>query len=139
MKYCSRCNTHKPFDDFGKNKVKKDGLAVYCKPCYRNIANKFHSENPENTRARAAKNRVRIKEWFTEYRSGLSCEDCGQNHPATLDFHHIDPTEKDDSVTQMVHDCFSIDNIKLEIAKCKVLCSNCHRILHWNERNGDLL
>lgn len=36
----------------------------------------------------------KIQEWFREYKKSLSCEVCGENHPACLEFHHIDPKEK---------------------------------------------
>jgi hypothetical protein len=52
-----------------------------------------------------------------EYKKTLRCADCGQSHPATLDFHHLDPAKE-------------------EIAKCVVLCANCHRIRHWNEKHS---
>ena len=32
-KWCSRCESHKPVDDFYINKGVQSGLAVYCKPC----------------------------------------------------------------------------------------------------------
>jgi hypothetical protein len=32
--------------------------------------------------------------WLKEYKSSLGCEKCGENHPACLEFHHINPKEK---------------------------------------------
>ncbi len=32
-KHCTRCSTTKPTLDFGRNAARKDGLAVYCRPC----------------------------------------------------------------------------------------------------------
>jgi hypothetical protein len=54
---------------------------------------------------------------------------CGEKHPAALDFHHTDPSTKKASVGSLNMD--SIAAINAEIAKCIVLCSNCHRKLHW--------
>lgn len=76
------------------------------------------------------------REWFTDLVSKLKCEECGFNHPGALDFHHNDPTQKDRSISQMVYHKVSVEKIQLEIGKCKVLCANCHRILHWKERNN---
>ncbi len=42
---------------------------------------------------------LKIQLWFREYKSSLSCENCGEDHPACLDFHHIDPREKKFSVS----------------------------------------
>ena len=33
FKYCARCDTDKPLDEFGKNAARKDGLQTYCKTC----------------------------------------------------------------------------------------------------------
>lgn len=33
MKCCKKCNEFKSYNEFGKNKSKKDGVAIYCKKC----------------------------------------------------------------------------------------------------------
>ncbi len=76
---------------------------------------------------------MRMQIWFKGYKSTLMCEICGENHPACLDFHHIDPREKKFSVSTR-RDRPSMEALKAEIAKCRVLCSNCHRKEHWQER-----
>ncbi len=85
-----------------------------------------------------ANRRMEVRQWIDEYKSGLSCA-CGQNHPATLDFHHIDPTQKDFSIKAAVARRYSLERVKKEIAKCIVLCANCHRVHHWEERNNNKL
>jgi hypothetical protein len=35
MKTCLRCEEAKPLDEFSKDKVRKDGMKVYCRPCDR--------------------------------------------------------------------------------------------------------
>ncbi|HQU83210.1 MAG TPA: hypothetical protein PKY59_08810 [Pyrinomonadaceae bacterium] len=75
----------------------------------------------------------KIQEWFREYKKSLSCEICGENHPACLEFHHIDPNQKKFSVSTR-RDRPSMKALLEEIAKCRVLCANCHRKEHWNER-----
>ena len=52
-----------------------------------------------------------------------------QNHPATLDFHH--KSNKKDSISNMVVNGYSISKINKEIKKCQILCSNCHRKVHY--------
>ncbi|MEL0011655.1 MAG: HNH endonuclease, partial [Bacteroidota bacterium] len=61
------------------------------------------------------------------------CEMCGESHPAALDFHHRDPSEKDTNLASVVGMGWSRDRIIREINKCDVICSNCHRKLHWND------
>lgn len=71
--------------------------------------------------------------WFKELKRGLFCSVCGEDHPATLDFDHRDGADKVVDLSHMVHFKWSKKKIMLEIAKCDVLCSNCHRKRHWKE------
>lgn len=77
----------------------------------------------------------RMKEWFDAYKASLKCEACGFAHPAALDFHHK-TGPKEFSIGLRSHSGWSIDRVKKEIEKCVVLCANCHRIHHWNERKN---
>lgn len=63
------------------------------------------------------------------------CIDCGETHPATLDFHHRDPSEKKATIARLLS-VSSITTIQTEIAKCDLLCSNCHRKRHYAERHN---
>ena len=74
-----------------------------------------------------------IQKWFLEYKKSLSCENCTENHPACLEFHHLDPSEKKFSISTR-RDRPSMKALLEEIAKCRVLCANCHRKEHWNQR-----
>jgi hypothetical protein len=70
-----------------------------------------------------------------EYK-GYGCLDCGISYPDTpypvFDFHHRDPNEKDYDWNKLKKR--SWDNITNELDKCDLLCSNCHRIRHYNEK-----
>ena len=81
--------------------------------------------------------RKRLHAWWHEFRESLRCEQCGEGHIATLDFHHTNPAQKERSVRAMVDGGLSQKRILAEIAKCRVLCSNCHRKLHWSERSEE--
>ena len=62
-------------------------------------------------------------------RLGGRCQDCGGTfHPDVYDFHHLDPTEKEYSWSKLR--LFSPDRRRFELAKCVVLCANCHRMRH---------
>ena len=73
--------------------------------------------------------RRNIKIQALEYK-GWSCNKCGlvdKEYPQIYDFHHLDPTQKDFSISKNV---LVFDKIKNELDKCIVLCSNCHRREH---------
>ena len=58
------------------------------------------------------------------------CSECGFNtHVAALEFHHLVPGEKEGCVGKLLREA-SMERLLAEIAKCKVLCANCHRIVH---------
>jgi fructose/tagatose bisphosphate aldolase len=71
------------------------------------------------------------------------CEECGYNkHPAALDLDHIDPDTKLVSATgrrvspgSMLS--YSTIMFQSELAKCRVLCKNCHAI-HTVEQMAEL-
>ena len=78
----------------------------------------------------------RIREWYNDYKSNLECDDCQETHPACLQFHHRKHSEKNFAISRAVLDGVSIKRILEEIAKCRVLCANCHLKLHARRRES---
>lgn len=72
------------------------------------------------------------------------CESCGWNlDPCALQFDHLDPSTKYRTRNgNIVHPAdmiknnrYSLKTVLAEIAKCRVLCANCHAIhTHRNQR-----
>lgn len=76
-----------------------------------------------------------IGELLNAYKLSKGCEECGyKEHPYALDFDHIDPSTKHFNIGRS-RAKVSIDKIWEEVAKCRVLCANCHRIKTFT--NGD--
>ncbi len=94
---------------------------------------KHYANNKDYYYQRNIRRRHMLRQWMREYKSGLVCARCGQDHPATLHFHHLDPANKEYSISQMLSRHWGLDKIKAEIAKCIVLCANCHSIEHWSD------
>lgn len=68
-----------------------------------------------------------IKKWSLDYKGG-KCEKCGYNKSIlALEFHHLDPKEKEFSISDIKLDW---ENIKKELDKCILVCANCHREIH---------
>ena len=72
-------------------------------------------------------------QWLAEQKKNLSCIRCGENHPACLEFHHTGVKRKE--VSLMAARKWSRENILQEIARCIVLCANCHRREHGIQRS----
>jgi len=61
-----------------------------------------------------------------DYKGG-KCIVCGYNKCTwALEFHHIDPKEKEFSISDKGY-TRSWDKVKIELDKCVLLCANCHR------------
>ena len=74
-----------------------------------------------------------IWDWFRRYKSTLSCTDCEISHPALLQFHHRDRAEKSFTISKVISRATSVKRITDEMAKCDVVCVNCHAKRHWRE------
>lgn len=65
---------------------------------------------------------------------GDKCARCGQSFPDYVyDFHHRDPSEKEGSPGDVISK-WSMRRMAEEVVKCDLLCANCHRITHNDER-----
>lgn len=72
--------------------------------------------------------RERKKQKAVEYLGG-KCRVCGYNkHYKMLEFHHLDPSQKDFGISSKAS--WGFEKIKTEIEKCALLCPNCHREVH---------
>jgi hypothetical protein len=101
----------------------------------RNYQRSWHQRHKEKRLAKSRKRRAAIQEYVQGIKSQLCSTDCGERHPATLQFHHLNSEVKMFNIGNAIRDGISLDRIKKEIEKCIVLCANCHAIRHYNMRN----
>jgi len=98
---------------------------------------KYYEKNKEKVLATTTKNSKRGKEKWDLFKGSLHCARCKENHIACMDFHHIDPSEKEYEVSALVSSKMFTKAYK-EVKKCIVLCANCHRKLHYDEKTPAL-
>lgn len=118
-KICTKCGQERPIEDFyWKNKAK--GLRrSECKDCHNNyVKNKYKERHDE----------------VNNIKSQMKCVKCGQDKFYLLDFHHINPEEKDNGIAQMLRNNTPWEQILSEMKKCIPLCANCHREFHYLEQ-----
>lgn len=120
-KVCTKCKRELPIDQFYWRDKKAGRRRSECKDCHNGYVKAKYQEKQND---------------IEELKSELSCAKCGDNRGYVLDFHHLDPEEKDVAVSRMISNNYSLDKIKKEIDKCVVLCSNCHREFHHLEKDG---
>lgn len=91
----------------------------------------YYKQNAEKKKAYARQQRIHQKERMREARlaRGGACERCGYNDClAALDFHHPDDNKEG---TVAVAKGWSDKRFYAEVAKCEMICANCHRKEHW--------
>lgn len=95
--------------------------------------NKSDPERRSRRHARASRTkyakRRELQARVTELKVSRGCALCGIKHPAVLQFHHT-RGEKAFEIAIAVAQCFAWERIEEEIAKCDVVCANCHHKAH---------
>ena len=74
-----------------------------------------------------------IKHQLILYKGG-KCEKCGYNKcEGALQFHHINPQEKDFTISEINinKNNFQMELLYKEVDKCRLLCANCHAEEHF--------
>lgn len=96
---------------------------------------RYYYKNREEEIERSNKRKQKIREWYrNEIKPQYQCVECGEDHPATIDFHHPEGIEKGDSISTLLSNSASKQRILEEIKRCIPLCANCHRILHSDKK-----
>ena len=112
-----------PFKDIEKRKA------------YQRIkAKQYYEANKEKVKASSKLSKERGRADFQIFKSSLSCTRCGENHPATLDFHHLIPHPDNQKINVLTKSGAYTKAIQEIMDKCIVLCANCHRVHHHDER-----
>lgn len=129
-KICVTCEISKSLEEFGKQSKNKDGLNSKCKSCKRIYDNIYHSnrsiQNKEKKYSQQIIRRLKARKYVNEYLKDKKCGTCSENRIPALDFHHL--KDKLFNICDGVLKGYSLEKIKKEIAKCEVICANCHRI-----------
>lgn len=100
----------------------------------RDATRRWRANNPEKKDLWPSKREM--GQWVKNYKESNPCSDCGGKFPACcMDFDHLPGTTKKYSVGTMVAHGHSKKNILEEIAKCQLVCANCHRIRTRDRRH----
>lgn len=76
---------------------------------------------------------------LNDYKTCSGCKDCGEKDSVVLQFHHRDPKSKVLNVAALITNRASLDRIFAEVAKCDVLCANCHLRRHGGNFRKELI
>ena len=120
MKVCTKCKKELPIDDFNwrdRNKGRKRSECKYCQTKYMKEIYKAKKELISNIKAKE------------------KCKKCGDGRSYVLDYHHVNPDEKENTIARITSSIYPIEKVLKEIKKCIVLCANCHREFHYLNEN----
>lgn len=136
-KTCKKCLENKPYElfDYVRNSGQQRRAAL-CRECTLERQRKWARDNVntpglrerrlERTRAFKAESYA----YVNGYKAAKGCFYCGEADPVVLDFHHLNGTEKEASVSILINRHSSREKIDAEIKKCVVVCANDHRRIH---------
>ena len=119
-KICTKCKRELPLDQFNWRDKSKGTRRADCKECHCNYMKNKYNEK---------------KQMIQELKSQDKCLKCGEDRGYVLDYHHLDPSLKENTIARMTSNCYTLDKIMDEVQKCICLCSNCHREFHHFEKS----
>lgn len=103
----------------------------------------MNTNDPRYTEKRAAGARNEVKagnirrQYIQDYKMGKPCMDCEQSYPSVcMDFDHRDQATKRMQINELCAKRMSWKVINDELAKCDLVCSNCHRIRTDKQRKA---
>lgn len=121
MKACTRCMKSWPHDQFAKN------MATWGK-----VSSREHYERNKERIKRKAKQST--KRYSAHVRAVVvaakqaPCTDCGVQYPHyVMEWDHLDGSHKRFNIGDIMHSGYSVATVKEELAKCELVCANCHR------------
>jgi hypothetical protein len=95
----------------------------YTSPAYQREYYRTHPASREQNRLRKAIHRKSMIDWIRDYLLAHPCVDCGEKNLVVLEFDHVRGVKQRDVMGLLGS---SIKSIEAEIAKCDVVCANCH-------------
>lgn len=129
LKICCTCKEEKKVGEFRRDKSRKDGRQSYCKVCARSkIQERYQLKYGAKYRERNQKYYADNMQRLQTLKQTLKCEMCPEQESVCLDFHHRDESTKTFGVSESMFRSWK--TIEVEIQKCAVVCSNCHRKIH---------
>jgi hypothetical protein len=73
------------------------------------------------------------REYIAQVKADAVCADCGGKFPpACMHFDHV--PERGPKLFNLGNGDYSVESIKAEIAKCDIVCANCHAVRTWTTR-----
>lgn len=127
-KNCSVCKEEKLLSGFRKDKTQKSGYQPRCKVCVRSAINSSYARYKNKVIANNHARQRETRALLLEYKQAHGCNLCLERSVVCLDFHHLDPSQKDFQLSSVSTQCW--ERVLEEVNKCILVCKNCHAKIH---------
>jgi 5-methylcytosine-specific restriction endonuclease McrA len=94
---------------------------------HREYSRKHYELNKKAVIEKSKKQKKAFRTKWMEFKQSMSCTNCGFDHPAAIDFHHVNPAPDDKKLFALLRRNNFSAALK-EVEKCVPLCANCHRL-----------
>ena len=120
-KLCSKCCDGEALPNF-----------AWCLACRKDYDMHRYISNKEFRDRQIRENTIRVKKVLLSYLNEIKaagCKYCTESELCCMDFHHRGD-DKEFNVSDAINAAYALSRVQKEVAKCDVICSNCHRKLH---------
>ena len=130
MRRCGRCKTFRPLKAFyleaESKRAEREGRTRFLAPC------RYCTREINEARRKPR------QDYTDALKIATGCVDCGikSDHPEIYDFDHIDPSTKLVAISTFMTKG-TWEEMLAEIAKCEIVCANCHRIRTRSREYGN--
>jgi hypothetical protein len=122
LRRCGRCEHHLPIESFNRH---RDGLQWWCRSCFAAYFRDRGDKHRRQSYAAKLERQQALRAQILDHLRHQPCVDCGEANPVVLEFDHVG--EKIASISVLLSQCATRKALAAEIARCEVVCTNCHR------------
>jgi hypothetical protein len=131
-KRCRRCGQDKPLTEFHHS---RDSYQSWCRPCKREYSAAHYQRNKARRQAENNRRQDEFRAWYVGLKAGRPCADCGvEFHPVAMHWDHLPGFKKEAALGFLVR-LGSRQRVLDEIAKCELVCANCHAVRSFKRRD----
>lgn len=127
----------KPRAEFARNIGRSDGLQPYCRACRADLDHERYEREVGRSVPRRSRTSYGIARgaWLRSLKTGRPCTDCARVFdPQVMQWDHLPGFEKVGDLSKGFPGSTE-EEILREIAKCELVCTNCHTVRTFM-RNG---
>jgi hypothetical protein len=125
LRSCGRCRRELPLAAFARY---GNGYQSYCRACKREYDAGWYRTNKARRQGKVRADRRAHVAWLDSLKADRPCADCGLVYPPyVMEWDHLPGTEKKLVLADTRRSAHAKERILAEIAKCELVCANCHR------------